>query len=650
MALFKTITQGGQVHIHQLHMLKQIVSAGIIVALITGSGFFVVKSLNLPSAGWRVLSEVTWARFMVATNPAENHKQLTQMYTAPKGVSYKRHCLSILNDPLLQKTSKTMERLLEQIFYQSLKFAGYAFFLAMIFWFYFGKAQQKAQHQRGNTIVPWKSLASFLKRQGEASDISLPEYLSTNVFARLGRRLYAFLIPAKVRKLLGVRSLPLVKDKETSHILLTGTTGSGKTNAFHLLLPQIRERGNKAIVLDVTGDYVSRYYNPQTDIILNPLDERSQYWHPWADCHLDSHYDVFADSLIQPKENAKDPFWDNASRAVLKTALRKYAFQENFNVEQLTKFLLSSSEKDFEAFFKNTEAATFTVKNNEKTTGSIRSVLSSQIEGLHQLESFKVNIENAKTVKDEAPNDNPHPNVFSIRNWVRDETQRGWLFITARADQRQTLIPLISAWMDISINALMVLPENYQRRLWFVIDELAALQKLPKLQSGLAEGRKYGGCFLVGFQSKPQLEEIYGRNAAEAMLDLFNTKVFFRCAEVSSQQWLSKTLGEKEEAEPQENISYGAHSMRDGVSLTRHTRQKPLVLPAEFSLLKDLECYIKYPGDYPCTKFRTARQRVLLVRNEPFLLKPEKKRDYATMLPVSQSPKDPSKKKRAKIM
>jgi type IV secretory pathway TraG/TraD family ATPase VirD4 len=108
-----------------------------------------------------------------------------------------------------------------------------------------------------------------------------------------------------------------------------------------------------------------------------------------------------------------------------------------------------------------------------------------------------------------------------------------------------------------------------------------------------------GGCFLVGFQSKPQLEEIYGRQGAESMLDLFNTKVFFRCTEPSTQTWISKVLGDKEEIEPQENISYGANSMRDGVSLSHHIRQKPLVMPTELSQLEDLECYIKLPGDYP---------------------------------------------------
>jgi hypothetical protein len=73
-------------------------------------------------------------------------------------------------------------------------------------------------------------------------------------------------------------------------------------------------------------------------------------------------------------------------RAVFKTALRKYAFQGETRIyKSFTPFLLSSSDKEFEDFFKNTEAATFAFKNNEKTTHSIRSVLSSQIECLRNL-------------------------------------------------------------------------------------------------------------------------------------------------------------------------------------------------------------------------------------------------------------------------
>ena len=124
---------------------------------------------------------------------------------------------------------------------------------------------------------------------------------------------------------------------------------------------------------------------------------------------------------------------------------------------------------------------------------------------------------------------------------------------------------------------------------------------------------------------KPQLEEIYGKSSADSMLDLFNTKLFFRCTEPSTQQWISKALGEKEEAEPQENISFGANSMRGGVSLSRQTRQKLLIMPAELSQLKNLECYVKLPGDYPRTKLQTEYQRAPETQKEAFLLKSKKR-------------------------
>ena len=608
MAFFKIMTQGGQVHIHQLRMLKQVVCAGLAVSLLVGGGYFAWKAYHIPNHAWRMAYEVYWAKMMVVTNPSAHHKQLIQLYTPTKGEPYQRHCLSILRDPALQKTTQSVERYVTLIGYKSLWMMLWSFLAVMGFWFAFGLVQKRNRHKRGTTLAPWRELKRLIKRNREASWLKL--------------------------KLRFWGKLPLLKNKETSHILLTGTTGSGKTNGFHHLLPQIRKRGQRAIVVDVTGDYVARYYDESRDILLNPLDTRSQSWHPWADCHLDSHYDVLAESLIQTKEGKQDPFWDNASRMILKTALRKYATFGDFDIEKLTNFLLTSTDWEFEKFFKGTEAVTFAFKNNDKTTSSIRSVLSSQIEGFRQLSTPK---ESSK--------------VFSLREWVmNDKNTGGWLFITARADQRQTLTPLISAWMDMAINALMVLPPDQKRRLWFVMDELAALQKLPRLSMGLAESRKYGGCFLVGFQSKPQLEEIYGRNGAESMLDLFNTKLFFRCTEPSTQQWISKILGDREEEQPTENISFGAHSMRDGVSLSRQTRQTPLIMLAELSQLKDLQCFLKLPGDYPCTKIR-MRLRKSSKKQEPFLLKPEKEIQQMqpfSAIPLQQTQKEGNQIKRQK--
>lgn len=140
MAVVKTITQGGQVHIHQLRMLKQILIAGSLVALISAAACFVWKAQGLPKHDWRMASATWWARFMLVSNPSENHPRLTQMYKPPfRGRPYERSCLTILSDPLLKKTTQRMETALKHIAILSLKFGGLMFLGVMVLWFLMGE-------------------------------------------------------------------------------------------------------------------------------------------------------------------------------------------------------------------------------------------------------------------------------------------------------------------------------------------------------------------------------------------------------------------------------------------------------------------------------------------------------------------------------
>lgn len=82
-------------------------------------------------------------------------------------------------------------------------------------------------------------------------------------------------------------------------------------------------------------------------------------------------------------------------------------------------------------------------------------------------------------------------------------------------------------------------------------------------------------------------------------------------------------LGDREETSPQENISFGANSMRDGVSLSRQTRQTPLIMPAQLSQLRDLSCYLKLPGDYPCAKLEMKYQKAGAFGMPAFVLRAE---------------------------
>ena len=53
------------------------------------------------------------------------------------------------------------------------------------------------------------------------------------------------------------------KRLESSHILLMGDTGSGKSSAIRQILRQVHERGYSAIVYDPAMDFVGEFYSPE---------------------------------------------------------------------------------------------------------------------------------------------------------------------------------------------------------------------------------------------------------------------------------------------------------------------------------------------------------------------------------------------------
>lgn len=376
-------------------------------------------------------------------------------------------------------------------------------------------------------------------------------------------------------------SLPLIRGTETQHMLITGTTGSGKTNAFKHLLSQIRD--SRAVILDTTGEFVEKYYNPETDIIMNPFDKRFPGWDSWAECSEVYHYDEIAESLI-PK-SGHDPFWAQSSRTLLAEIL-KYLKQKNMpSFHKILQMSNVISLEDLARALHVTKASALIDPKSEKTATSIRMNLATHIAGFEHLVGT-------------------HDERFSIRKWVKNDNKPGWLFLMMTPAQRATLRPLLSCWLSIAVKSLMECPVNPQKKLWFMIDELPSVNKLQDLSLCLAEGRKYGACMVLGVQNIPQIETLYGPHVTQSLLDLCSTKVFFRCASFSMAQKLSQLLGTQERKEVQEGISYGANEVRDGVSLHMHVVEKPIIPAYDLINLPDLSSYIALPQGYPMTKIK----------------------------------------------
>ncbi|EKC2245516.1 type IV secretion system DNA-binding domain-containing protein [Salmonella enterica] len=172
----------------------------------------------------------------------------------------------------------------------------------------------------------------------------------------------------------------------------------------------------------------------------------------------------------------------------------------------------------------------------------------------------------------------------------------------ADEQNHESLKPLISLWLSIAATSLLAMGPNRQRRVWFFYDELASLHKLSSLPRIISEARKFGGCFVLGFQNIAQMEEIYGPKAAAGLFDLLNTKFFFRSPSAEIAQFVEKDIGETRRKKFSEQTSFGHEQVRDGISFGKEEERVTVVTYSDVQSLNDLQCYVTLPGDYPVVK------------------------------------------------
>ena len=569
MSLTKNFTQGGQVTLHNLRMIRQVFNVTFSTTLILSLIFFCFKTWQ-DYTPYQRQTALTYLTAQLKTGiPFGNINKRTQTFTFEDGHKQKVRSVDLLANPWMKEQVADWER---GLIHNLLLMGGFFIltFLSMLgFWVWRGKSKAKKEILSGSEEVPLSELIHKIKKDNMDSDLMLGD-------------------------------LPLIRGSEIKHILFAGTTGTGKTTAFNYLLQQIRAKKQKIVIVDTTGTFIESFYDPKTDIILNPFDVRSKDWDMWSECEDRPQATSLAASLIP--ENSGDPLWHNAARTLFVETFLKLKKYNNPSMKVFLDYACHKPLSQIQKFYAGTPAAASVDIKIDRTAGSVRMNLATYINSLNLVE------------------DTHDP--FSIRKWMRDETQSGCLFLFTDADYRDTLEPLITTWFNVCIKSLKSLPRNKKdRRVWFCIDELASLSKVKGLPDALYEIRNYGGCVVTGIQNISQLDDIYGSHTRKTMISLYNTKLLFRSPDSETAQSLSKLIGEQEVLEHKQGISFGAHQMRDGVSLNEHTQIKPIVPYTEIMNLPDLSAFIKLPGDYPVARIK-LKPINLPAKNEVFIKKP----------------------------
>lgn len=361
--------------------------------------------------------------------------------------------------------------------------------------------------------------------------------------------------------------LRLARTTEPSHILIMGDTGTGKSTLIRNILMQIEERGETAIVYDPALDYTAEFYSTERgDAILNPLDARMPYWSPGTELLHDAEALTLAASLFPDRYN-ENPFFVEGPRKIFAHLL---TFRHS--PQELAYWMCHEEEIDRRV--KGTEYAAMIDRQAPAQRSGVLASLNMIADTLKLL-----------------PSEDETTTRWSAAEWSKN--RKGWLFLTSTPETRKRLIPLTSLWLDTLVLRLMNQGQTNPRKVWFVLDELASLQRLPQLHTAITENRKSNNPVVLGFQGRSQLETRYGHEA-EAMLSQPATKIFLRTSEPRAAEWISKTIGEVEIerlAESRSNERMGRQRKSKSYSLER--RVEALVMPSEITGLTDLHGYLK---------------------------------------------------------
>ncbi len=409
-----------------------------------------------------------------------------------------------------------------------------------------------------------------------------PEFLGSHI--RGSQILTASKLKKQTRnrkeKQITLAEVPIPLKLETLHFLIGGRTGTGKTVAIKEMLSKIIPRGDRVIITDPNGDFVS-HFGKKSDVIFNPFDRRSPGWAIFNELSSPYDHERYAKSVIPPSRSPNDAEWHGYAQLLFAETTKKLFAEKSYETSALAEWLTRKPTEELAEFLSSTAAAALFDPGAAKALASTRFIIANYL----------------------APHQYLKAGSFSLKEWLKRE-QASNLYITWREDMAEALRPLISTWLDILCTSILSLPPNEHRRIWILIDELASLERLNSLEAALTKGRKHGLRIVTGLQSTAQLDFLYGREKAITLRSCFSNLLILggTASDAQTAEDFSRGLGEQDLERSQKSITQTRQG-RQKTEVKQRVRER-IVLPSEITNLPTLSGYLSLAGDHPIAQVK----------------------------------------------
>ena len=357
-----------------------------------------------------------------------------------------------------------------------------------------------------------------------------------------------------------VAGVPFPHRAETRHTIVSGTTGSGKTVLISDLVAQIRARGERCVLYDKMGSYTRSFFDPARDVLLNPLDARSPRWSPFLEARNPRDFDTMAAALIPQQKDTVDPFWVTAARQLFSNGAGVLSDKGVTENSVLVDHLLKTDLTALAEAMEGTVAQSIVDPENPKTALSVRAMLTAHLGALEVLADIG------------AP--------FSIRDWISDENRQppGRLPVPHLARRPACILARADLHLARDRGQRAALPRPGRRPQG--VDRARRAPHSPPGALAPARARRIAPVRRLLRARHPgdlrAPRPLRASNGAETVSGLCGTRVVLSAPDEDTARWSAASLGRAEVEEVTEGFSYGANTIRDGVSLTPKRELRPL--------------------------------------------------------------------------
>jgi hypothetical protein len=335
----------------------------------------------------------------------------------------------------------------------------------------------------------------------------------------------------------------------STHCLLLGAIGTGKTNTMMHIIDQLQSRltpQDVMLVFDPKNDF-RPFHRSKDYLITNNSNTSAQRvgWNifldiladGWIDEHIVNNADEMAEVIFSEHiRTSQQPFFPTAARDIFSAVLKAMTLLGKNDEDYRTKYLNNKALSEYLRVLDASKMHEF-LGGFASLTGVLKYVgdgRSEQALGVFaELQSITSPLFKKCFGLDSR---------FSVRNTVMQRGGRT-LFVEYDPANGVSLQSLYRTIVDLFLKEALS-PQKPNGKVFVLCDELKRLPYMNHFESALNFGRSLGVSIIAGIQSLDQLHEVYGDYGGKNIAAGFQTTLCFRTNSSASREFIKGIHGE----------------------------------------------------------------------------------------------------------